>query len=165
MRMTLLALVGGLVFGIGSPAPSAAQSSADSRQVAIAAVEALLGSPPYAHPAGSAKVVCLDATARITGWDAWRQRLADHIEAQLGASVEQGCTVARGVPSMVISSETGAPALILRLEALRFPVPGEARAGISVITGRRAGRSYECTVRRRDRAGWEATECELLELF
>jgi hypothetical protein len=132
----------------------------DSSSVVLAALDRVIGKPPWGHPGGKTGAACLGGSSRRGGY-------LDFVARALrsrGAEVTDDCRSERAatVGTWVVDAE-GNPAVRVSLQQLSFVSDVEATTTIHEARGGRWGRSEECRVTRvRSAEPWAIASCTVL---
>ena len=118
--------------------PGSAQTAPDTLDVVNVAFDSIVGPPPYAHPGGSTRLVCLEtfegsagARLSLSQLGGLKKRLSD----TLGLSIGQGCYSVPRRPASWVFDQSGRPAVVVRIRAPTFATPDTASVTISELGG------------------------------
>ena len=155
--LTLAVVVAGMVFHARLVE---AQTMQDSSSVVLAALDSILGAPPWDHPGGKAGAICLGASSERGGY---LDLVARALQSR-GAHVGEGCRSERAATfgGWVVTA-AGSPAIRVSIQQLNFVSELEATARIQETRGGRWGRGEECRTTRASYAEpWVVDSCTLL---
>lgn len=152
------------------PAPSSAQSQADSAAVILVAWDRLVGSAPFPHPEGATRLACFSSgpMGRPSDFEDLSMPVQETVARTLtdGRAVEltTGCKVdlstlpADGSMVPMLDAE-GRAAVDVQLFLLELETPTRAEVGLHVGAGGRWGEGSRCTLERRPDGGWAVGAC------
>lgn len=140
--------------------PLAAQTGQDSSSVVLAALDRIIGAPPWDHPGGKTGAICLGESPKPGGY-------LDLVAATLrsrGAEMASECRSERAATfGTWVVDAAGNPAIRVSVRQLSFISEVKATATIQEARGGRWGRSEECrTTRVSDAEPWTVESCTLL---
>lgn len=163
--LTAMTIAAGMLAG-AVPSVANGQIRSDSSRVVVASLDAMLGKPPFNHPAGKASTVCID----IQPARAWSQPTWTHdpafvtdvrTEVAKVVKVSSECRYAN-TPTVhgSVLAASNEPAVSVTILSLKFLRADSAVARLDEARGGPGSRVVECRARRApNRADWNIAEC------